>query len=233
MSEYYDKITTLLSKIRSTQAEAISKAGAVVGETVKAGAIVHTFGSGHSAAIAYEAHGRAGGMAAVSAIIDPLRGLAEKVEGYGAALLAPVRLEKSDSMIVISNSGRNPLPIEAAQSARENGLTVIAITSVTHSMSVASRHSSGKRLLDIAAVVIDNMGDPGDASVVLKGFDIPVGPTSTITGAFIMNEIMIAAVGTMVAAADLESGLQVGDRAGAFNVKDITGPSKGKSLCYR
>lgn len=34
-------------------------------------------------------------------------------------------------------------------------------------------------------------------------------------------------------AGDVESGLQPGDRAGAFNVKDITGPQKGKSLCYR
>lgn len=29
------------------------------------------------------------------------------------------------------------------------------------------------------------------------------------------------------------SGLQVGDQPGAFQVKDITGPNKGKSLCYR
>jgi hypothetical protein len=34
-------------------------------------------------------------------------------------------------------------------------------------------------------------------------------------------------------AADIESGLKVGDTPGAFNVKDITGPNKGKSLCYR
>ena len=39
-------------------------------------------------------------------------------------------------------------------------------------------------------------------------------------------------VGAAVAA-DLKSGLQIGDSAGAFNVKDITGPNKGKSLCYR
>lgn len=38
---------------------------------------------------------------------------------------------------------------------------------------------------------------------------------------------------TFAAAAELESGLQVGDAAGPFNVKDCTGPSKGKSLCYR
>ena len=181
MSGYYDKVTALLSGIRSTQAEAISAAGAIVGETVAKGGIVHTFGSGHSAAIAYEAHGRAGGLAAVSAIIDPLRGLAEKVEGYGPALMAPVRLGENDSMIV-----------------RQNGLKVIAITSVAHSISVSSRHSSGKRLLDLADVVIDNMGEPGDASIAMEGFDIPVGPTSTITGAYIMNEIIIAAVGWML-----------------------------------
>jgi hypothetical protein len=34
-------------------------------------------------------------------------------------------------------------------------------------------------------------------------------------------------------AAELKSGLQVGASAGAFNVKDITGPNKDKSLCYR
>ena len=44
--------------------------------------------------------------------------------------------------------------------------------------------------------------------------------------------LAVAACGVVVAA-DLQSGLQVGDSAGAFNVKDITGPNKGKSLCYR
>ncbi len=32
---------------------------------------------------------------------------------------------------------------------------------------------------------------------------------------------------------ELKSGLQVGDSAGVFTVKDCTGPNKGKSLCYR
>jgi uncharacterized phosphosugar-binding protein len=194
MSEYFDKVTALLGTIRSTQKDAIAKAGKIVGETVGGGGIVHTFGSGHSAAIAYEAHGRAGGLAAVSAIIDPLRGLSERVEGYGRALMKPVKLGKDDAMIVISNSGRNALPVEVALVARENAVKVIAITSVAHSTSVASRHSSGKKLLDLADVVVDNMG----AAVSLAGFGIPVGPTSTIAGAYIMNEITIAAVSWML-----------------------------------
>lgn len=49
-----------------------------------------------------------------------------------------------------------------------------------------------------------------------------------------MPSIALAvAVAGVAVAADLQSGLQVGDSAGAFNVKDITGPNKGKSLCYR
>jgi hypothetical protein len=41
-------------------------------------------------------------------------------------------------------------------------------------------------------------------------------------------------VGTMVAyAADVKSGLGLGEATTAFNVKDVTGPSAGKSLCYR
>lgn len=43
----------------------------------------------------------------------------------------------------------------------------------------------------------------------------------------------LALTGFSVQAEDLESGLKVGDHPGAFNVKDITGPNKGKSLCYR
>lgn len=198
MSEYLDKVTDLLSNIRSTQWEHISTAGRIVGETVKSGGIIHTFGSGHSAAIAYEAHGRAGGLAAVSAIIDPLRGLSEKVEGFGRALMVPLKLGENDSMIVISNSGRNAAPIEVAMVARESGLKVIAITSLAHSQSVSSRHSSGKRLFELADVVIDNMGDPGDAAIRLEGFEIPTGPTSTIAGAYIMNEITIAAITWML-----------------------------------
>jgi hypothetical protein len=44
--------------------------------------------------------------------------------------------------------------------------------------------------------------------------------------------LAVATTGILVAA-ELQSGLQKGEHAGAFNVKDITGPNKGKSLCYR
>jgi hypothetical protein len=43
--------------------------------------------------------------------------------------------------------------------------------------------------------------------------------------------VAIAAVG--IAEEVLKSGLGIGEHAGAFNVKDCSGPAEGKSLCYR
>ncbi len=45
--------------------------------------------------------------------------------------------------------------------------------------------------------------------------------------------LLIASIGMAAQAADLQSGLQVGESAGAFTVNDCTGPNAGKSLCYR
>ncbi len=43
----------------------------------------------------------------------------------------------------------------------------------------------------------------------------------------------ILAVASMASADDVKSGLEPGSFVGAFHVRDITGPQKGKSLCYR
>jgi hypothetical protein len=45
--------------------------------------------------------------------------------------------------------------------------------------------------------------------------------------------LLAATVGVVVAAERLESGLQVGEKTTAYNVRDITGPNQGKTLCYR
>lgn len=49
----------------------------------------------------------------------------------------------------------------------------------------------------------------------------------------LLTSVVGLTVGGIAAAADLQSGLQVGDKAGYFEVKDVTGPAAGKSLCYR
>ena len=55
-----------------------------------------------------------------------------------------------------------------------------------------------------------------------------------------MNRVMMPALGLMVACAAtvgyagaIESGLKKGEAAKYFAVKDVTGPRKGKAICYR
>jgi hypothetical protein len=45
--------------------------------------------------------------------------------------------------------------------------------------------------------------------------------------------VSIVAVGISSAGDPVDSGLAVGDFASPFDVHDITGPNKGKTLCYR
>jgi uncharacterized phosphosugar-binding protein len=92
-------------------------------------------------------------------------------------------------MVVFSVSGLSAVPIEMAQGARRRGLPVVAVTSVEHSRSGASGHSSGTRLLDHADVVIDLCTPPGDALVTLEGLETPVAPGSTIAAVGIANEL--------------------------------------------
>ena len=45
--------------------------------------------------------------------------------------------------------------------------------------------------------------------------------------------LMVAFAATTLSAGEIKSGPQVGEPAKFFQVKDVTGPRKGKSLCYR
>jgi uncharacterized phosphosugar-binding protein len=94
---------------------------------------------------------------------------------------------------VISNSGINAVPVEVALLSKEAGLTVIALTSMAHSRTVASRHSSGRKLYEVADIVIDTHGFPGDAAVALPGGKLRSGATSTVVGAAIIEAITVQA----------------------------------------
>jgi uncharacterized phosphosugar-binding protein len=143
--------------------------------------IVYAFGSGHSQSVAIEFYYRAGGLARFDVIQEKTFGRAERLPGYAAVLLDGYPAGAGDLMIVISNSGRNPLPVEMAEEARRRGMPVIGITSLAHSRNVSARKPGGSRLFEICDVVIDNCGLPGDAMVDLDG-GVRVGASSTLAG---------------------------------------------------
>jgi uncharacterized phosphosugar-binding protein len=186
-----------LRQVQQAEGQAIRTAGEWVGRAIADGKGFYLFGSGHSALVAHDAFWRAGGLAPAQQIVDPLEGEIERMEGYAAVLLAHYDLTPGGVMLVISNSGINALPIEVATAGRERGLKVIALTSRRHSSQVASRHSSGKKLMDVADLVIDTHGAPGDAAVAIEDSELQVAPTSTVIGAAIVQAICASAAAQM------------------------------------
>ncbi len=201
--EYCDSITQMLKRLVTTQRGEFAQAQGWVADAVDQGGLVYVTGSGHSHMIAEEVFYRAGGVAAVQAILDPALMLhqgaqrstvLERLEGYAEVVLEDYPIGPTDVLFVASNSGRNAFPIEAALFARGRGAKVIAITSRDHAAHVTSRHKSGKMLADVADLVIDNQAPYGDACLAIPNSDKRMGSTSTISGAFIINAVMAEAV---------------------------------------
>lgn len=201
---YYTRVIEMLERIWKTQREALRQAAGLIAASLAQGQVLHLFGSGHSSLIAREAVGRAGGLVPLNDIYDPTEGLAERLEGYAAKLLekyeASFGLRRGEVLIIISNSGINPLPIEMALEARKRGLTTIGITSFTYTKSAQSRHSSGQRLREVVDIALDNCGQVGDAMVEVPGLAQRVGPGSTIGGALLINLLLLEVIEQLLAA---------------------------------
>jgi uncharacterized phosphosugar-binding protein len=199
---YFAALKEILARIESEQINHIREAGALIGSLIAKGGVVHTFGAGHSHMIAEEAFFRAGGLAAVNAILDPrllfLDGAlasthAERETGYAKLLLDREDIQPGDAAIIISNSGRNAVPVEMAQEMRAKDVKIVAITNLEQSSRSLSRHVSGKRLFELADIVIDNCIPEGDAVLEIPNRAQRIGPSSTIAGAAIVNAVMIEA----------------------------------------
>jgi len=191
VKKYRDKVEKILHYVMITQLDAVEDAVQRISASIDNGGILHVFGSGHSVLVAREIVGRAGGLVPINLISDPTEGFAERCEGYAPLLLDDYAhrygLHPGEGMLIISNSGINPSPVEMALEARKRGLFTVGLTSLEHSKSIDSRHSSGKKLYELVHVVLDNGGIYGDASVEVPGLKQKVGPLSTIAGAFILN----------------------------------------------
>lgn len=191
LSGYGPAARALLDRIEATQGEALEKAAGYVFASLKAGGVLHVFGSGHSHAVAEEAFHRAGGLVPVNliqeAFLTPLTaprksGRLERVSGIAAVLLEASGARAGEVLLVISNSGINAVPVEMALEGKGRGLTVIALTSLAHAQATPSRQASGKRLFEVADCVLDNCGEVGDAAVAYPGLTAKVGPTSLLAG---------------------------------------------------
>ena len=205
MLEYPEKIIEHIRSICTKQEEEIGTAAQWFANALIEDRIVHAFGTGHSHMIGLELFVRAGGLANVNAMLDStamtIEGARrsaeiERISGMAQIVWDQYKVDANDLMIVISNSGRNAMPIEMAMIAKREGLKVIGITSLTQSKKYPSRHKSGKKLYQIADLVIDNGVPSGDGLMLIDGHQ--TGPPSSVSGMVLVNTI--AAEGMKLAA---------------------------------
>lgn len=195
------------SALNRIDAESVMRAAGVIADAVGGGCVVHLFGSGHSSLLAQEVFYRAGGLIAINPILDPRLGFEKgavesteferSLEGAGElALMA--RFQAGDAGIVISNSGRNALPVEMAIRMKQAGMKVIALTNLEQSRSTESRHPSGRRLFEVVDEILDNHCPRGDAAVTIPGIPHAIGPLSTVVGGAILHSVLLEAAATLV-----------------------------------
>jgi len=198
---YLEKLTEKLQQAARTQGDRILAAAQALADCIASGGKVWTFGCGHSALLAQDLYYRAGGLVPVECIFGAelllhrrpvsLTSQFERLEGYAHLLLEGSKAKAGDVIIVISTSGINVVPVEMALLARQRGLKVIGLTSVSYSAGQPSRHPSGKKLADAADVILDNGADPGDGVVALPGLEQKLGPVSTAIGSALLQAVVV------------------------------------------
>lgn len=209
---YFSKITHMIEDLGKESLPSIQKAAGFMADSIAAGRAVFYFGSGHSVIPALDVFPRYGSFVGLQPIHDtrlmwsnvigpggtPELLWLEKQEGYIRNVFDSYVMTAQDSIIVISHGGLNAAGIEAAMYARERGVKVIAITSMQNYQNNAARHSSGKKLADLADVVIDNGAPPEDSIIKVIGWEEPVAASSTVT-VLVISMALIAETTTLLA----------------------------------
>ncbi|RVU21395.1 sugar isomerase domain-containing protein [Streptomyces antnestii] len=202
--QYLDAAIGLLRRVRDEESRNIAAAGTLLADTVADGGRLFAFGAGHSSLAAQDVVYRAGGLALMNLLSVPgvvgvdvmpatLGSALERVDGLAGAVLDTSPARAGDALVIISLSGRNPLPVEMAMNARALGLRVIGVTSVAYAQETKSRHVSGTFLKDHCDIVLDSKIEVGDAELTHETVDAPFGPASTLVASALMQAMMATA----------------------------------------
>jgi uncharacterized phosphosugar-binding protein len=211
---YLAECSRLLGAV-TAQLPAVRRAADWFAQTILAGRMVHLFGSGHSRIMVEEMWPRYGSFPGFNPIVElslsyhhPVVGangqrqamFLENVSGLAERILRNFDLAPADSAFVISSSGCNVVPVEAAQEFRRRGVRVVALVSLAHSRASRSRHPAGLKLPDVADLVLDTGAPAGDALVTVPGLDTPVAPGSTVGGCVVVNAVKAEVAARLTAA---------------------------------
>jgi uncharacterized phosphosugar-binding protein len=202
--EYLDVAIGLLQRLRETQAASIRGAATIIADAIEAGGFAHFCGAGHSHMALEEAFPRNGGLVGLHPLTElalayytPVIGPAganqmrffQEVEGLGEVLWKTYRFKPTDCFVVFTNTGVTKVMLDIAHLAKQHGHRVIGVTSLQHADATGTNHQGGKRLHEIADIVIDNCSPPGGAAIPIPGIAERCGATSTVTVISIVNAL--------------------------------------------
>jgi len=191
MTEYLQNILSLLQRIEKEDGKEIARAAEKVAETIENDGLIYVFGCGHSHLPGLDAFYRAGGLGNVSPMLDTdlmlHNGAAkssrmEKMDGIAPEIFRRYKPTKKDLLFILSASGKNRVPVQMAECAREAGVFTVGISSSEY-------ESHGGVLLQKADLALVCKVPYGDASVqVGKG---KMGPLSTYAACFLLESCLI------------------------------------------
>ena len=201
--QYIHRLLALAERAGAGNEENLVRVAERFADTLAAGGLVHLYGSGHSILPCQEAFPRYGSFIGFNPLTDPrtmwhnvlgaggVRELLwlERTEGYVDKFLAHQPLNEGDCLVVYSHSGRNAAGIETALYAKQRGLFVVAVSSAAN-LDQPATHSSGKRLADVADVLLDNGAPVEDAIVPVAGWSRPVSGASTVLAMILTHELI-------------------------------------------
>lgn len=203
MHAYFSEIEKLIQVVKEKETAHISEAAQIIVQRLQKGGIIQLFGCGHSQLLAQEAFYRAGGLVPVRPIfIEPLAlhagALASSINEKDPNIIEQHKeqfdFRENDVCIVISTSGRNAAPIDAALLAKDSDVFVLSLQSLLY-QEQATRHHSGKRLEDVVDFVINTHIPIGDG--VLNIHEMQYAPASTVIGSLLLNALFSEIIETL------------------------------------
>lgn len=200
-SAYLQASRGLIDRVEQ-QLALIERAAEWFAEAILAGRMVHLFGAGHSRILVEEMWPRYGSFPGFHPIVElslTFHNLVtgangqrqamflENRPGLAARILRNFDLSSHDVALVVSSSGCNVVPIEMADLFQQQGMKVVAIVSQRHLDASTTQDAAGRKLTDVADLVLDTGAPPGDAMITIPGLETPVAPGSTVGGCLLIN----------------------------------------------
>jgi len=201
-TDYISEVNRIISDIQAEEMDKIEEVSQLFAKTIGNDFLVHTYGSGHSRMAVEEVFPRYGSYPGFHTIVELSMTFhnqvvgangqrqamyIENVEGLAEQILKNFVIKDNDCFLLFSTTGVGSVVVEMALEAKKRGLKVVAVTSVTNGMNTPAKHSSGKKLIDVADIIIDNHVPLGDAAVQIDNLKYRVSPVSTIANTLIVN----------------------------------------------